>query len=200
MSADEARPSKDKLEFCEKGKSCSNRKNSHQGEVRTAIMRTAQALLGVFVSLSFITGVDAASVSSARQTCIIGAIEAGSAAISNPAELKALYERYFVGEKIAQLAAGNYWNQYDESKKNAQRNRVEQVVVQRLAPNLSQYRASKVRFVSENGLMVKGVVTAPHGERRRITWQFEGTGCKFVNVSVDGLGSLIGLVGKEPIN
>ena len=47
--------------------------------------------------------------------------------------------------------------------------------------------------------MVKGVVTAPHGERRRITWQFEGTDCKFVNVSVDGLGSLIGLVGKEPV-
>jgi hypothetical protein len=73
------------------------------------------------------------------------------------------------------------------------------VVVQRLAPSLSQYRASKVRFVSESGALVKGVVTAPHGERRRITWQFDGAGCKFVNVSVDGLGSLIGLVGKEPI-
>jgi hypothetical protein len=163
------------------------------------IMRKANPILGLLVLFPFITGAEAASVSSARQTCIIGAIEAGSAAISNPAQLRLLYERYFVGEKIAQLAAGNYWNQYDENKKKAQRNRVEQVVVQRLAPTLSQYRASKVRFVSESGSMVKGVVTAPHGERRRITWQFEGTDCKFVNVSVDGLGSLIGLVGKEPV-
>lgn len=163
-------------------------------------MRKACANLGLLISLLFVTEAGAASVSSARQSCILGAIEAGSAAISKPAELKALYERYFVGEKIAQLAAGNYWNQYDEAKKNAQRNRVEQVVVRRLAPNLSQYRASKVRFMSESGSIVKGVVTAPHGERRRITWHFDGAGCKFVNVSVDGLGSLIGLVGKEPIN
>jgi hypothetical protein len=38
-----------------------------------------------------------------------------AAALSKPAELNALYERYFVGEKTAQLTAGNYWNQYDES-------------------------------------------------------------------------------------
>lgn len=163
------------------------------------IMRRANLFYGLLALFSFITSAEAGSVSSARQSCIIGAIEAGSAAISNPAQLKVLYERYFVGEKIAQLAAGNYWDQYSEDKKNAQRNRVEQVVVERLAPNLSQYRASKVRFVSESGSMVRGVVTAPHGERRRITWQFDGSGCKFVNVSVDGLGSLIGLVGKEPI-
>jgi|SRR5688572_13589128 hypothetical protein len=162
-------------------------------------MRKAHATLGLFVSLAFILPADAASVSSSRQSCILGAITAGSAALNKPAELNLLYERYFVGEKIAQLAAGNYWNQYDEAKKNAQRSRVQQVVVQRLAPNLSQYRASKVRFVSESGSIVKGVVTAPHGERRRITWHFDGSGCKFVNVSIDGLGSLIGLVGKEPI-
>lgn len=162
-------------------------------------MRKAYVILGL-VFLAFVSEADAASVSNARRSCILGAIEAGSAAISNPAQLKALYERYFVGDKIAQLAAGNYWNQYDEAKKNAQRSRVEQVVVQTLAPSLSQYRASKVRLVSESGSIVKGVVTAPHGERRRITWHFDGAGCKFVNVSVDGLGSLIGLVGKEPIN
>jgi len=162
-------------------------------------MQNANLFFGFLALLTFMTAAEAASVSSARQSCIIDAIEAGSAAISNPGQLKVLYERYFVGEKIAQLAAGNYWEQYNEAKKNAQRNRVEQVVVQRLAPSLSQYRASKVRFVSESGALVKGVVTAPHGERRRITWQFDGPGCKFVNVSVDGLGSLIGLVGKEPI-
>ena len=162
-------------------------------------MRKANLYCGLLALFASISAAQAGSVSGARQSCIIGAIEAGSAALSNPAQLKALYERYFVGEKIAQLAAGNYWDQYNEDKKNAQRNRVEQVVVQRLAPSLSQYRASKVRFVSESGSMVKGVVTAPHGERRRITWQFDGSGCKFVNVSVDGLGSLIGLVGKEPI-
>jgi hypothetical protein len=163
-------------------------------------MRKSNAILGLFVSLALVIPGEAASVSSSRQSCILGAIAAGSAALSSRAELNVLYERYFVGEKIAKLAAGNYWNQYDEAKKNAQRNRVQQVVVERLAPNLSQYRASKVRFVSESGSIVKGVVTAPHGERRRITWHFDGSGCKFVNVSIDGLGSLIGLVGKEPIN
>jgi ABC-type transporter MlaC component len=162
-------------------------------------MRKAYVIFGLMV-LALVSEADAATVSDARRSCILGAIEAGSAAISNPGQLKALYERYFVGDKIAQLAAGNYWNQYDDAKKEAQRSRVEQVVVQTLAPSLSQYRASKVRFVSESGSIVKGVVTAPHGERRRITWHFDGAGCKFVNVSVDGLGSLIGLVGKEPIN
>jgi hypothetical protein len=124
---------------------------------------------------------------------------AGSAALTKPTELNALYERYFVGEKIAQLSAGAYWNQYDEVQKNAQRSRVQKVVVRTLAPGLSQYRGSNVRFVSESGEKVKGVVTAPHGERRRITWHFDGSGCKFINVSIDGLGSLIGLVGKEPL-
>jgi hypothetical protein len=80
-------------------------------------MRNANPFFGLFTLLTFITAAEAGSVSSTRQSCIISAIEAGSAAISNPAQLKALYERYFVGEKIAQLAAGNYWDQYDDAKK-----------------------------------------------------------------------------------
>ena len=141
----------------------------------------------------------AASVSSSRQSCIAGAIAAGSTALHNPAQLDALYKRYFNGEKIAQLAAGNYWNQYDEAKKEAQRNRVRVIVIQQLAPNLSGYKGSDVRFLHESGAKVKGVLTARHGEKRRVTWHFDDSGCKFINVSVDGLGSLIGLVGKEPL-
>jgi hypothetical protein len=162
-------------------------------------MKAAPVILGFTFSLLLATTSNAANISDARKSCIVGAMAAGSAALNKPAELKALYERYFVGEKIAQLAAGTYWNQYDESKKETQRSRVQQVVVSRLAPSLSQYKGSKVRFVSESGEKVKGVVTAPHGERRRITWHFDGSSCKFLNISIDGLGSLISLVGKEPI-
>ena len=162
-------------------------------------MKAGHILLGLTFSLLLAVPSNAASISSARQSCILGAMAAGSAALNNPAELKALYERYFVGEKIAQLAAGINWDRYDESKKDAQRNRVQHVVVSRLAPGLSQYKGSNVRFVSESDLKVKGVVTAPHGERRRITWHFDGSSCKFINISIDGLGSLISLVGKEPI-
>jgi hypothetical protein len=141
----------------------------------------------------------AQSVSSSRQSCIVGAIAAGSAALHNPAQLDALYKRYFNADKIAQLAAGNYWAQYDETKKDAQRGRVRQIVIKQLAPNLSGYKGSDVRFLHESGAKVKGVLTARHGEKRRVTWHFDDSGCKFINVSVDGLGSLIGLVGKEPL-
>jgi ABC-type transporter MlaC component len=142
----------------------------------------------------------AAKVSNARQLCIVGAIAAGSAALNNTAQLNALYDKYFNGEKIAQLAAGNYWRQYDDAKKEAQRSRVQQVVVKTLAPNLSQYKGSDVKFLSESGSKVKGVVTARHGEKRRVTWHFDEQGCRFIDVSIDGLGSLIGLVGKEPLD
>jgi ABC-type transporter MlaC component len=162
-------------------------------------MKTVHIILGLSFSLLLAPASNAASISNSRQSCILGAMAAGSAALNNPAQLNALYERYFVGEKIAQLAAGTYWNQYDEAQKDAQRSRVQQIVVGRLAPGLSQYKGSNVRFLGESDLKVRGVVTAPHGERRRITWHFDGSSCKFVNIAIDGLGSLISLVGKEPI-
>jgi hypothetical protein len=162
-------------------------------------MIAVQMILGLTVSLLLATTSNAASVSNSRQSCILGAMAAGSAALNNPAELNALYERYFVGEKIAQIAAGIYWNQYDDSQKDAQRSRVQQIVVGRLAPGLSQYKSSHVKFLGESDSKVRGIVTAPHGERRRITWHFDGSSCKFINIAIDGLGSLISLVGKEPI-
>ncbi|HEY7747953.1 MAG TPA: ABC transporter substrate-binding protein, partial [Aestuariivirgaceae bacterium] len=113
-------------------------------------MTAVRIILGLAFSLLLATASNAASVSSSRQTCILGAMAAGSAALNKPAELNALYERYFVGEKIAQLAAGTYWDQYDDSQKDAQRSRVQHVVVSRLAPSLSQYKGSSVRFVSES--------------------------------------------------
>jgi hypothetical protein len=158
-----------------------------------------KTLLAVTVMFAYSTTADAAKVSHAHQSCIVGAIDAGSAAINNKAQLQALYQRYFNGEKIAQIAAGTFWDQYDEAKKNAQRNRVQTIVVEQLAPTLAQYKGSGVRFLYESGANVKGVVTAPHGEKRRVTWHFDDSGCKFIDVSVDGLGSLIGLVGKEPL-
>jgi hypothetical protein len=162
-------------------------------------MKAANLTVGLSLLFLLAGQSHAATISNERQSCILGAMADGSAALNNPAQLKALYERYFVGDKIAQLAAGTYWDRYDDSQKDAQRKRVEHIVVSRLAPGLSQYRGSSVKFVSESDDKVKGVVTAAHRERRRITWHFDGSGCKFINVSVDGLGSLISLVGKEPL-
>lgn len=139
----------------------------------------------------------AASVSSTRQTCIRGAMEAGSGALGNPTRLSTLYERYFEGERIAQLAAGRDWKRYTEAQRNAQRSRVKRFVVGVLAPSFSEYKGSGVEFLSENGSKVKGAVTDPQGQRRTITWHFIGE-CKFVNLSIEGYGSLISFVGKEP--
>ncbi|HEY7748862.1 MAG TPA: ABC transporter substrate-binding protein [Aestuariivirgaceae bacterium] len=138
----------------------------------------------------------AASVSSSRQLCIRSAMTAGAAALGNPAQLDRLYERYFAGDKIAQLAAGKDWKRYDNAQKNAQRNRVRRTVVQVLAPSLSRYSGSRVKFVSESGTKVRGILTSRNGERRTVTWDFAGQ-CKFINVSIAGFGSLISYVGKE---
>lgn len=163
-------------------------------------MRVVKVIFGLNLFLLLAIPSDAAPISNDRQSCILGAMAAGSAALNNPTELTALYKRYFVGDKIAQLAAGKYWEQYSESQKDAQRNRVQQVVVSKLAPGLSSFKSSNVRFVSESGEKVRGVVTPRAGDRRRtITWHFDGSSCRFINVSIDGLGSLISLVGKEPI-
>ena len=164
-------------------------------------MKVCRSAIVGAVALSALAGSTAsiAAVSSSRQSCILGAMSAGAAALGNPAELVTLYQRYFDGDKVAQLAAGNNWKQYDEAQKDAQRSRVEQVVVQRMAPSLSRYKGSDIEFLSESGMKVRGLVTAPDGERRTITWLFDGSTCKFINVSIDGLGSLISVVGKEPL-
>jgi hypothetical protein len=100
-------------------------------------------LLVSIISLFFVTTVqaDAAGVSPARQTCIRDAMASGTAAIGNSAQLNSLYERYFVEEAIARVAAGKDWMQYDSARKNAQRNRVRRFVVEKLAPSLSEYGA-----------------------------------------------------------
>jgi hypothetical protein len=50
-------------------------------------------------------------------------------------------------------------------------------------------------FAGQNGPKVRGIVTGPRGQRSIITWHFVGP-CKFVNVSIEGYGSLVGAVGK----
>jgi ABC-type transporter MlaC component len=137
-----------------------------------------------------------ASVSSSRQSCIRNAMTAGSAALGSPARLNTLYERYFAGERIAQLSAGKDWKRYTAAQKDAQRNRVRRFVVQVLAPSFAGYKGSRVKFLSESGSKVRGVVTGPNGERRTVTWHFAGS-CKFINVSIEGFGSLISLIGRE---
>jgi hypothetical protein len=150
----------------------------------------------VTLCAALMTPIAEAGVSSSRQTCIRNAMAAGSAAIGNRTQLNRLFERYFAGEKIAQLAAGNEWKKYNKAERDAQRDRVRRFVVEVLAPNISYYKGSRINFVSESGGKVKGIVTGPNGERRTVTWHFAG-GCKFINVGIAGYGTLIGLVGKN---
>ena len=161
-----------------------------KAQVKFALHLSSISLLVALLAQDAVAG-----VSSARQTCIRNAMAAGSAALGNPAQLNRLFERYFAGEKIAQLSAGNDWKKYSEAQRDAQRDRVRRFVVEVLAPNISYYRSSPVNFVSESGGKVKGIVTGPNGERRTVTWHFAGP-CKFINVGIVGYGTLIGLVGK----
>lgn len=158
---------------------------------------TAMRSFLVFLLFFSIAG-NASSVSNSRQSCIRGAMAAGSAAVGNATQLNALYERYFEGERIAQLSAGKSWKRYSKAQKNAQRNRVRRFVIHTLAPSLSSYGGSRVKFISESGSKVKGVITAPNGIRRTITWHFAGS-CTFINVAIEGFGSLLSFVGSESV-
>jgi hypothetical protein len=120
---------------------------------------------------------------------------AGSAAVGNPAQLNRLYARYFAAERIAQIAAGNNWNRYSDAQKDAQRRRAQQVVVYTLGTSLASYGGSRVKFLGQSGSKVTGVVTAHDGRRRTVIWQFAGP-CKFINVSIEGYGSLVAAIGK----
>jgi hypothetical protein len=143
--------------------------------------------LAFVLSLGIVLPADATS---SRQSCIRGAMAAGSAALGHPAQLNRLYDQYFAGETIAQLAAGKDWKRYNNAQKDAQRSKVRHFVVNVLAPNFSRYKGSDIRFISESGSKVRGVLTGPHGQRQTITWHFAGA-CKFLNISIAGYGSLI---------
>jgi len=158
-------------------------------------MAIERMIFGFFLSLALAASANAASVSGSRQSCIRTAMAAGSAALGNPAQLNRLYNSYFAGDRIAQLAAGKDWEKYNSAQKDAQRERVRKVVVYSLGSSLASYRGSRVQFLGQNGSKVRGIVTSPKGQRSIITWHFVGP-CKFVNVSIEGYGSLVGSVGK----
>jgi MlaC protein len=155
-------------------------------------------LIAPLLAYSLVLAVPAAAVgvSASRQSCIRDAMASGIAAIGNTAQLNTLYERYFVEETIARVAAGKDWMAYDPARKNAQRNRVRRFVVEALAPNLEKYGASNVKFVSESGSKVRGIITQPNGQKRTVIWDFAGP-CQFVNITITGYGSLISFIGKE---
>ena len=152
-------------------------------------------LLALAFSFGFALPADAGG---SRESCIRSAMAAGSAALGHPAQLNRLYERYFAGEKIAQLSAGKDWKRYNKAQKDAQRSRVRRFVVGVLAPQFSRYKGSDIRFISESGSKVRGILTGPDGQRQTITWHFAGA-CKFLNVSIAGYGSLISLVGRQSL-
>ena len=158
-------------------------------------MAIERMIFGFFLSIALAASANATSVSGSRQSCIRTAMAAGSAALGNLAQLNRLYDRYFAGDRIAQLAAGKEWEKYNSAQKNAQRERVRKVVVYSLGSSLASYRGSRVQFLGQNGPKVRGIVTGPRGQRSVITWHFVGP-CKFVNVSIEGYGSLVGAVGK----
>jgi ABC-type transporter MlaC component len=158
-------------------------------------MAMQRILFGFLLSIAIASSANAENVPGSRQSCIRTAMAAGSAALGNPAQLNRLYERYFAGDRLAQLAAGNDWQKYSSAQKDAQRERVRQVVVYSLGSSLASYRGSRVQFLGQNGSKVRGIVTAPNGQRSIITWHFVGP-CKFVNLSIEGYGSLVGAIGK----
>jgi ABC-type transporter MlaC component len=158
-------------------------------------MTIVRFIFGFFLSIVIATPASAAKVSEPRQSCIRTAMEAGSAAVGNPAQLNRLFERYFAGDRIAQLAAGKDWNRYSSAQKNAQRERVRKVVVYTLGSSLAPYRGSRVQFLGQSGPKVRGVVIAPNRQRSIITWHFVGP-CKFIDVSIEGYGSLVSAVGR----
>jgi len=151
-------------------------------------------MTGLF--LMFVAPAGAAGVSPARQTCIHDAMASGTAALGNSAQLNTLYERYFVEETIARVAAGKDWMLYDAARKSAQRNRVRRFVIEKLAPSLSEYGGSNVKLISENGSKVRGIITQPNGNKRTVIFDFGGP-CQFVNITITGFGSLISFIGKE---
>jgi hypothetical protein len=152
-------------------------------------------LLVPYLSVAVATAASAGSVSDSRQSCIRGAMTAGSAALGNSAQLNRLFDRYFASERIAQIAAGKDWHAYSGMQKDAQRKRVRQVVVYGLANSLARYRGSRVQFLGQTNSTVRGIVTAPNGQRSTITWHFVGP-CKFIDVSIAGYGSLVSTIGK----
>jgi ABC-type transporter MlaC component len=158
-------------------------------------MTIERLIFGFFLSIVIATSASAASVSGSRQSCIRTAMAAGSAALGKPAQLNRLFERYFAADRIAQLAAGKDWNRYSDSQKDAQRERVRRVVVYSLGTSLASYGGSRVQFLGQSGSKVRGVVIAPNGRRSVITWHFVGP-CKFIDVSIEGYGSLVGAIGK----
>src|SRR5688572_2514989 len=113
-------------------------------------MTAKRFIFAFFLSIVLATSASAASVSGARQSCIRGAMAAGSAALGKPAQLNRLYERYFAGDRIAQIAAGKDWNRYSKAQKDAQRNRVRQVVVYTLGNSLVHYKGSRVQFLGQS--------------------------------------------------
>ena len=82
-----------------------------------------------YLTVALATAASAGSVSDSRQSCIQGAMAAGSAALGSSAQLNRLFDRYFASERIAQIAAGKDWHGYSSMQKEAQRKRVRQVVV-----------------------------------------------------------------------
>jgi MlaC protein len=158
-------------------------------------MTSVRVILAYFLCMVLATSASAAGVSASRQSCIQAAMAAGSAALGNPAQLNRLYERYFAGDRLAQIAAGDDWNRYSNAQKDAQRRRARQVTVYTLGTNLASYGGSRVQFLAQSGPKVKGIVTAPNGQRSTVTWHFIGP-CKFINVSIEGYGSLVSAIGK----
>ena len=154
-------------------------------------------LLALVLSFLCITPAVAA-VSDARQACIRTAISDGAAARGSSAQLSRLFNQYFDGERIARAAAGNDWKKYSPAQKDAQRRRVKSLVISEIAPRLSAYQPAGIQFLSESGSKVRGKMTAKDGTSATVTWHFAGEACRFVNIAVEGFGSIISYVGREP--
>ena len=150
-------------------------------------------LCGMFVSTSAWAG----PVSSSSQTCIIGALKAGSVAINNRTRLASLYELYFAKEAIAKKSAGGLrWKRMSPMERNAQLKRVQNFDAGPMARRFASYAGSKVLFIDESEGQVRGVVIKKDGERVTVIWHMGG-GCTFVDISIPGTGPMTAFIGRE---
>ena len=131
----------------------------------------------------------AAAVNETHKRCILDAISAGSRAHGNVAALKRTYNQYFAGERMAALAARSDWKKFDAGQKKKWADATRSFVINQIVPRIVKYANTLptfLRAIDRGGTVeVVGVVGG-----NTITWRILKGQCRFVDVSVEGVGRI----------
>jgi len=143
----------------------------------------------------------AAPVTDAHKQCVSNAIRAGAAAHGNASALLDAYNRYFDGERMAALAARSDWGKLNSKQKRQWVEAARSFVMNQVVPSIQKYAGSPIRYlraVTQGGTVsVVGLVGG-----NTVTWRLINGQCRFLDVSVSGIGSISdfvrsGMVSKE---